>query len=96
MTKKKAVENESLNAEILETFPDQEAMVDTKATIDGVFIVDGRIAICDTEDEAFAIYRACFRTDPIDVTVGTRKPTSDEKVLHYRGPDKLPYYGRFE
>jgi hypothetical protein len=73
-----------------------ESVSETKATIDGVFIVDGRMAVCDTEADAIAIHRACFQIDAVEVLAGDRHPTPGERVLHYRGPDRVPYYGRFE
>ena len=97
MSKKKTMENDSQIEEPLETFPeDVVAETETKAIFDEVFIVDGRMAVCDTEEDAFAIYRACFSEDPKEILPAFRKPHPGEKVLHYRGPDRLPYYGRFE
>lgn len=69
---------------------------ETKAVIDGVFIVDGRLAICDSEAEALAIFEACFKSQPVEILPGFRNPQPGEKVLHFRGPDKLSFFGRFE
>lgn len=85
--------------ETLETFPKPGPVVEvqeseTKATIDGVFVVDGRMAVCDSEQQAVAIYEACFKTSPVDVLPASRYPTSGEKVLYMNGD--VPMYGRPE
>jgi len=84
---------------ILETFPKPEPVVEvqeqeTKATIDGVFVVDGRMAVCDSEQQAVAIYEACFKMPPVDVLPASRYPTNGEKVLYMNGD--VPMYGRPE
>lgn len=65
---------------------------ETKATIAGVWEVDGRIAICETEEQANALYLACFKVDPVETLPACRYPRPTDKVLHYRGTDA--YYGR--
>lgn len=85
--------------EILETFPKPETAVEvqetqTKATIDGIWLVDGRLAVCDSEQQAVAIYEACFKMPPVDVLPASRYPTSGEKVLYMNGD--VPMYGRPE
>ncbi len=69
---------------------------ETKAVVDGVFIVDGRLALCDSEAEALEIFQACFKSQPIEILPGFRNPQPGEKVLHFRGPDRVPFFGRFE
>jgi hypothetical protein len=91
---------------VLETFTESEQAInvvsstiqdpatsETKATIDGVWIVDGRLAVCESEDEARAIHRSCFHFNASDVVPSDRYPCPGERVLHYRGPDRLPYFG---
>ena len=85
-------ENVGENETILETFPKTDSVVEaqepvstteTKATIDGVWIVDGRLAVCDTEEDAVKLYEVCFHTQA-SATPSDRFPTKGEKVLHYR------------
>lgn len=105
MTNKNAEKTES----ILETFPKTDSVIEfsglpetdlvpdeqteTKATIDGVWIVDGRLAVCDTEQEAIKLFEACFQVQSSAVP-SNRFPTPGEKVLHLR--DSIPVYGRPE
>lgn len=92
MSKKKAGDEVG----VVETFPVAEAVaetseVETKATVGGVFVVDGRLAVCDSESEAIRIFEACFNTKPIEVVESGRLPRVGEKVLHVRG--SVPMYG---
>ena len=105
MTKKNAEKTEP----ILETFPKTDSVIElsglpetglvpsveteTKATIDGVWIVDGRLAVCNTEQEAIKLYEACFQVQSSAVP-SDRFPAPGEKVLHLR--DSIPVYGRPE
>lgn len=80
----------------VETFPVAEPVLpsmeaETKATIDGVYVVDGRLAVCDSEDEAAKIFEACFKSAPFEIVVAGRYPVPGEKVLHLRGG--VPMYG---
>jgi len=87
-------ENIGKDESTLETFPKTDSIVEaqepvsttqteTKATIDGVWIVDGRLAVCDTEEDAVKLYEACFHTQASAIP-SDRFPTKGEKVLHYR------------
>ena len=102
-------ENAEKTEPILETFPKPEPIIEvsgtietglapaeqteTKATIDGVWIVDGRLAVCDTEQEAIKLFEACFHVQSSAVP-SDRFPAPGEKVLHLR--DSIPVYGRPE
>ena len=102
-------ENAEKTEPILETFPKTEPVIDisgvvetglvpaeqteTKATIDGVWIVDGRLAVCDTEKEAIKLFEACFQVQSSAIP-SDRFPAPGEKVLHMR--DSIPVYGRPE
>ena len=102
-------ENVEKTEPILETFPKTDSVIElsglpetglvpsvdteTKATIDGVWIVDGRLAVCDTEQEAIKLYKACFQNESSAIP-SDRFPAPGEKVLHLR--DSIPVYGRPE
>ena len=93
-------ENVGKAESILETFPKTDSVIEsqepvsttqteTKATIDGVWIVDGRLAVCDTEEEAVKLYESCFHIQATAIP-SDRFPAKGEKVLHYR---KIAMYG---
>jgi hypothetical protein len=98
-------ENVGKDESILETFPKTDSVIElsglpesglvaaeqteTKATIDGVWIVDGRLAVCDTEEEAVKLYESCFHIQATAIP-SDRFPEPGEKVLHYR---KIAMYG---
>jgi hypothetical protein len=98
-------ENAGKEESILETFPKTDSVIElsglpesglvpaeqteTKATIDGVWIVDGRLAVCDTEEEAVKLYQSCFHIQASAIP-SDRFPEPGEKVLHYR---KIAMYG---
>lgn len=97
-------ENAGKDESILETFPKTDSVIEaqepvsttqteTKATIDGVWIVDGRLAVCDTEQEAIKLFEACFQVQSSAIP-SDRFPAPGEKVLHMR--DSIPVYGRPE
>ena len=93
-------ENVGKAESILETFPKTDSVIEaqepvsttqteTKAAIDGVWIVDGRLAVCDTEQEAVNLYESCFNIQATAIP-SDRFPGPGEKVLHYR---KIAMYG---
>lgn len=93
-------ENAGKDESILETFPKTDSVIEaqepvsttqteTKATIDGVWIVDGRLAVCETEEEAVKLYESCFNIQTSAIP-SDRFPGPGEKVLHYR---KIAMYG---
>lgn len=102
-------ENIENDETILETFPKTDLVIElsglpetglapaehteTKATIDGVWIVDGRLAICTTEHAAIKLYEDCFKIKTTAVP-SDRFPAPGEKVLHLR--NGIPVYGRPE
>jgi hypothetical protein len=93
-------ENAGKDESILETFPKTDSVIkaqepvsttqtETKAAIDGVWIVDGRLAVCDTEEEAVKLCESCFHIQATAIP-SDRFPGPGEKVLHYR---KIAMYG---
>jgi hypothetical protein len=67
---------------------------ETKAVVDGVWMLDGRYALAETIEDANALYEACFGGLPSEALPGDRYPRPTDKVLHRR--NGAPVYGRVE
>lgn len=67
---------------------------ETKAVVDGVWMLDGRYALAGTFEDANALYEACFGGFPREALPGDRYPRPTDKVLHRR--NGAPVYGRVE
>jgi len=96
----KANKNAVPESEKVETFPANEASDGlekvetfpvTKAVIDGWFVVDQRLARCETEDEARKLFKACFRFNPASVEPASDYPKPEDSFL-FRSPEG-PMYG---
>ena len=87
------VEPENSNVANLETgLADPiESRQETKAVVDGWFMVDARLAKADTEQAARELFVACFRYEPRAVEPANAPATRGESYL-YR--DEVgPMYG---
>lgn len=93
MSKKKNNQEIELVATLpVEESPEVAEPTQTKAVVDGVWLVDGRMALCETEEQAVTMYEACFNNLPTEVTPAGRYPTPGERVLYINGA--VPMYGR--
>jgi hypothetical protein len=68
-----------------------ESRPDTKAVVDGWYVVDARLAKAETEQEARDLFVACFRLEPRSIEPANAPATKGESYL-YR--DEVgPMYG---
>lgn len=68
-----------------------EKRAETKGIVDGWWMADARLAKAETEEEARALFKACFRFDPLEVIPACSPAVKGESYL-YR--DEVgPMYG---
>jgi hypothetical protein len=53
-----------------------------KAVVDGLWLLDGRMVVAETIEDALALYEALFHTVPVKVERSTRGIDPGEKVAY--------------
>ena len=59
-----------------------EKREETKAIVDGWWMADGRLAKAETEGEARALFEACFRFEPREVTPANAPAMKGDSYLY--------------
>ena len=61
---------------------ESEKREETKAIVDGWWIADARLAKAETEEEARALFEACFRFEPREVIPANSPAVKGESYLY--------------
>lgn len=84
---KQKLESEKSNIESLDqggnvSIAETETHAETKAIVDGWWMVDARLAKAETEEEAKKLFLACFRFEPREIIPANGPAAKGESYLY--------------